>query len=1189
MKNSDPRNILKELLSKHLIGPSNDTFIDNDEEEIISDYPLNKYSSGIIFPQLNNLSESSDDEQQIEINLFDEEEPQSQHDPDWDKSIEELDNFVDQGKISNDDFTRPELYPSSLGLSFCLNGEAQDFVVNISFGSYRQLDPTQEIHPKLRIKMDYQDYELIRPLNADNKEYLGNLLAYDNETNSVSLTRKLIGNSMEKISGDFENIRIIRRKVYERLNSIKAKGAEKNRYERINSILESVFSLYRKVWIRRLHTFEYRIDLSELEIHKPVCIHSKVINNTSIIYRLHSLLIESKPERKVVKVLLENSHDRKSLGNMQKRSPNMNYVCMYQCKIKVQNGNIIPLPQPQLPSYATLEDKIIDCQYRDSKVYAQAHNCACSWHEVDGKTMLIQTEYLPSIIPPVTINANLDCEARSALKIKASSYYASSTDVQILHWLNLFVDGYESWVETQVKSSLELDSRYQEAAQTMVTNQRCALSRMREGIQLLHNPSYLALYRLANSAMLINMLKIDPQGNPEPGNEAENIYYHAFQLAFLLINIECITNPESETRSNSVDLLWFPTGGGKTEAYFLLSMFSLLFRRFKYGSAGYGTSVIMRYTLRLLTAQQFERASRMILSLNYVCSKFMRQSIDNGPFSIGLWIGVASSPNKLRDADGSAEDVINKIFEVPNIEEAQRQNKFPISHCPWCGTSLIGEDKIGFNSLKDKFEVFCLNPECFFHQGLPIDLVDESLYHNPPSLLFATVDKFARLAWVEEASAFFGSEEGNLPPDLIIQDELHLISGPLGSISALFESVVEMLCKKRNKMPRIVASTATIKNAAAQVKGLFGNRDVFTFPPSGLHFGDNFFAKTDQNNLNREYVGICPTGKTVTSTQVKLLALLLFGRLELAGRIDEDLDNYWTVVSYYNSLRELGRMYSKTRDEVQQAYSQMVLRRNPSSKKFWLRHPKELTSRIPGHEVKQVLKSLEMPSILSNDPSQVQSNAIDIVFATNMISVGLDIPRLNLILMNGQPKSVSEYIQVTSRIARNHPGLVLTLFNPFKARDKSHYENFASFHQNYYRYVEPISVTPYTRVAIRKMMPTLLAAYIRMIKGISSLQDLSLQDLDDYINFMSKRMQDDPTMMPFFRSRLKTHMDILQEKLSIDPELTFRKLLLNASDATIMDYDDSDWLTMNSMREISPNAVIKLAPPRAKKRNTDYE
>ncbi|MDD3103921.1 MAG: helicase-related protein, partial [Candidatus Cloacimonetes bacterium] len=1061
MKGSDPRVILKELLRKNLVGPCNDTFLDNNEEEIICDYPLNKYLAGIIFPHLEGLPESIGDEHQMEIDLSEDTTTELELAPDWDDESEKSDNLVEEGRLANDDFTRPELYPNSLGLSFCLDRAAQDTVIDISFGSYRQLDPTFEIHPMLRINMEFDDYDLIRSLNAGNQEYLENLISYDQDTKTVYLSRKLVGQSRKEVSGDFKNLETIRQAVYERLKS--AKDLEKDRYTRIKNILESIHSLYRKTWIRRQHHFQYKITLSELETRKVICIPSERIDNSSISYNLHVLMIENKPEIRVIKLLLENRQNMKSQGNELRRSPMLNDICMFQCKIKVQNENLLPLPQPPLPSYATMEDKIMDCQYRDSKVYAQAHNCACSWHKVDGKIKVVQTEVLPSTIPPVSTNTYLE-NSRSALKVKDSSYYSSSTDSQIIQWLNLFVNGYESWIETQDKLALNLNTRYAEAAKTMLVNQRSALSRMREGVELLDNPEYLDIYRLTNSAMLINMIKNDPSSDPEPGEEAENIHYHAFQLAFLLINVECIIHPNSDTRSKSVDLLWFPTGGGKTEAYFLLSVFSLLLRRIKHGSAGYGTSVIMRYTLRLLTAQQFERAARMVLSLNFVCDKFMPQLIEEEPFSIGLWIGASSSPNKLRDANGSAEEIIDKISDAPDLTTAQRQNKFPITHCPWCGSSLVDKGKMGFkmgfNVLKNKFEVFCLDTECFFHRGLPIDLVDESLYNNPPSLLFATVDKFARLAWVEEASVFFGSTEGVLPPDLIIQDELHLISGPLGSITALFESVVEMLCRKGNKMPRIIASTATIKNAAAQVKGLFGNRDVFTFPPAGLNFGDNFFSKTLKHENTREYIGICPSGKTVTTTQVRLLALLLFGRQELANRIDEDLDCYWTVISYYNSLRELGRMYSKTRDEVQQAYKQMVLKRNPLSKRYLLRHPKELTSRISGYEVKQVLKSLELPSIVGNDPNKVQNNAIDVVFATNMISVGLDIPRLNLILMNGQPKSASEYIQVTSRIARNYPGLVLTLFNPFKARDKSHFENFASFHQNYYRFVEPISVTP---------------------------------------------------------------------------------------------------------------------------------
>lgn len=466
------------------------------------------------------------------------------------------------------------------------------------------------------------------------------------------------------------------------------------------------------------------------------------------------------------------------------------------------------------------------------------------------------------------------------------------------------------------------------------------------------------------------------------------------------------------------------------------------------------------------------------------------------------------------------------------------------------------------------------------------------MYNSPPSLLFATVDKFAQLAWVKKSSLFFGTDKV-LPPDLIIQDELHLLSGPLGTMTALFEGIVEMLCQKRGVKPKIIASTATIKNADMQVSALFGNREVATFPAPGLDYGDNFFAKIDLDNKNREYVGIIPTGKTVTTTQLNILALLLFGRILIAQQHnqDVDLDNYWTIVSYYNSLRELGRMYSKTRDEVSQLYKIFLDREFPNGHKYYLRNPKELTSRISGHDIRKALQSIEKRSLRSNNPFDLSEDSSDLVFATNMISVGLDIKRLNLILMNGQPNNVSEYIQVTSRISRKYPGLVLTLFNPFKVRDKSYFENFSSFHKQYYKFIEPISITPYTRVAIRKMLPTLLAAYLNALKDIIYLSDVTDSVFDDFREFLKNRINDE-ALFHFMERKIDEHMDALNDAKRIKNDLTLFDFLRQAGDFESQGLEGSDWLVMNSMREISPNAVIKATlskPERIRARRNDYE
>lgn len=1185
--NSDPREIIKNIVIKQLFGPSNDTFLSDEDNEIINDYPLNKYFTGIIFPKLDTKENQNFDDSSLDNDFIDDiDDITKDFEQGWHDIVEtEEINFHKEDSIL-DDFSRNELYPNSFGLSFSLLKIAKSFTVTLSFGRYHQIDPSIEVHPNYKIELSKTDYEMIKSLSSINQNKLGDILGYNEEHGFIYLKRKLVGNSVGSASGDFADLREIKKSHYEAIKN--SKGKRKDYFTKLNTILRTITPLYKKGWIRSQYNYKYEIIISELEHNKWYTLTSGKLDDSQFEFKIHIRIIEQNEDYSVIQLAAENSSPYLTQIPFIPNRPKLNQLCMFQSQIKVECEYICPLPHPSLPKYVSLEDKIIDCQYRNSNVFALAHNCSCSWLICEETPKVVKTEFLPSIIPPITTNIKNDNLART-LNIKNNSNFSNLADNEIIENLEILLKNYRIWIENQESLCITIESRYSEAVQNIVKQQKIILERMINGVEILKsNSNYMVIYKLANSTMLVNLGMSQNNNSIDDPNVLNSIYYHIFQLAFLLINIEPIVNSNSVLRKNSIDLLWFPTGGGKTEAYFLLTAFSLLYRRFQYGEQGYGTSVIMRYTLRLLTAQQFERASRMILALNFVCSKFMPSLIESYPYSIGLWIGSSSSPNKLFDGEDSASQLNEKIIEAPDLESAYRANKFPLTNCPWCGHSLIEFGKTGFNCLKNKFEIKCLNPECHFHNGLPIDIIDESLYNNPPSLLFATIDKFARLAWTDEASAFFGSVHKFLSPDLIIQDELHLISGPLGSITALFENVVEMLCSKNGNIPRIIASTATIKNASAQVKGLFGNRNVVTFPPPGVDYNDNFFTKLEDNNLNREYIGIYPTGKTFTTTQVKLHSIVLFARLQLFNNTNEKIDNYWTIVSYYNSLRELGRMYGKIRDEVQHIYSMLVLKNTKEKKIYWLNSPKELTSRISGYEIKNVLHSLERVNIEENNMKDSLKTATDIVFATNMISVGLDIERLNIMILNGQPKSISEYIQVTSRIARKHPGLIFILFNPFKIRDKSHYENFSSFHNNYYRFVEPISITPYTRIAITKLMPTLLAAYLRQVESIKKLKDISQPNLDRFISFMKERINDED-MSAYFIKKINEHITFLQNKLSYNEELEFKDLLINTADALPFQYVTGDWLTMNSMREINPNTVIKIVNPKNEKRRNDYD
>ncbi len=1183
----DPRSIIKDVLKKNLLGPANDTFIDCGTEEITNEYPLQKYYTGIIFPRF--LEHSSDSETVNQVDIDFEDYPLFSHektDLDLNDMIETTETEIVPDIDDSGEFFRKELYQNTFGMSFCVRIDCSSITVKLEYGRYRRIDPVQELVSEYRIELGLEDYCLIRHLNANNDNYLESMLGYDNVTNSVYLCRKLIGNSTGEATGDFADFRTIKRVVFDRITS--SKGSELERYKRINSILRIITPLFKLGWIRSQHRSSYVIKLSELLEKKRIIIDHKAEDNDQFAIGLHVLMIQRSNTHAVIKVLVENRSKIDITPVSLHRNPIVNSLCMFQSQIIVSNEFIQAMPKNQLSPTSSMEDKIIDCQYRNTSVYGLGHNCACIWEHKSTNETTVKTEFMPTVRTSVSTNIMTE-EAKAALNIKENSCFGSHDDYQLIEHLENFADDYCKWIADQDIILKEIKSTYIEPALMITKEQKYILLRIYSGIEILKtNSEFLKLYRLANSAMYINMVKSKTNDYDIDFHKSETLYYHAFQLAFLLINLECVIDSRNKQRSQGIDLIWFPTGGGKTEAYFLLSMYSLLFRKYKHGASGRGTSVIIRYTLRLLTAQQFQRASKMILSLNYACSLFMPSQIEDGLYTIGLWIGSASSPNKLHDADDSAAVQNSEIIEEPSKEDALRKNKFPISECPWCGHSLIDCGKTGFHCSPTKFEIKCLNGMCHFHKELPIDIVDESMYNNPPSLLFATIDKFARLAWVKKASSFFGSGDDTRPPDLIIQDELHLISGPLGSITALFEGMVEFLCCKDGASPRIIASTATIKNATAQVSALFGNREVHTFPPPGLGFDDNYFSKIDDKNTHREYVGVLPTGKTFTTTQVRLIALMLYSRMELIGKIDEKIDNYWTVVAYYNSLRELGRMFGKTRDEIKQAYLNLVYKKNRFGDGYWMNNPKELTSRLSGYDIKNVLQSLQNTNIYEDDFQGSLRNAIDLVFATNMISVGLDISRLNLIIMNGQPKNVSEYIQVTSRIARSHPGLVISVYNPFKVRDKSHFESFAPFHSSYYRFVEPISVTPYTRVAIAKMLPTILAVYLRMVKGIEFPCEVSNSMFEELLDFMKRRMQDDE-IAKFFEHRMHEHIEYLQDRLSQNPDLSFDDLLHSINDATSTDDLVGDWLTMNSMREISPNAVIKLFTPKKRKKGSCYE
>lgn len=757
--------------------------------------------------------------------------------------------------------------------------------------------------------------------------------------------------------------------------------------------------------------------------------------------------------------------------------------CLYQCALSVAviEGCIKEYPSSDRFKLDD-EQKDLDLAYRKRVPWAVGHGVAVDWMlDSNAVPTAIRTESMPahevkdfSTDIDTAKYPDLSTEILSITKI---ADLGSATHEELLAGYDQLITIYSRWIDELEAEPLA--PRYRVAQERAIDRLRKAASRMRKGIGLLRrNRVAMDAFRLANKAMLMQMIhtgkglagkpKDRDWGYTAPDYFSEKIVnrfrWRPFQLAYQLLVLESmIPDPETNQLSPShddVDLLWFPTGGGKTEAYLAVAAWEMIYRRLTQGVKGGGTAVIKRYTLRLLTSQQFQRAGSLICALETLRKE--NSALGGEPFTLGLWAGKDSTPNDFKSA--------HENFIVAR-QDQKPENSFQLQSCPWCGTRILpkehDEDSVAYGircNPDNKFEFFCPSQSCDFHRWLPIQVVDQALYTAPPTLLIGTVDKFARLAWKAEASSFFGNGKV-LPPSLIIQDELHLISGPLGTIAGIYEAGFDTIMEVLGTKPKVIAATATIRAAQQQSIRLFG-RNVSVFPPSGTDEADSFFSKEEKDKPGRLYVGIMPSGHTGQTSLVQSCAAALQAPFELGFR-DDILDSYWTLPVYHNSRRELGKTMTLARDDIPERIK--VITSEPRNIE-WV---EELSAGIRGSKIPEVLKDLGRPA----------PRAIDVLPCTNMISVGVDISRLGMMVITGQPKATAEYIQASSRVGRSKerpPGIVITQYSPTKPRDRSHYETFKSYHQALYRHVEPTSVTPWAQPALERALHAALIAAVRV-------------------------------------------------------------------------------------------------------------
>lgn len=1033
---------------------------DNGQEIIFNEPVISRYGCGILFPKHNiNFEEQEVSEKFINVD------DKNTKEVDKDileinkerKKFNEVDNFNSEDIDTNDVNLANEFKPSALGLSFYINLNKLENL-KIEVGSFSRNTDKEIIGIKsgiyLSSKKINQDLSKIEQTILDKMYFRQEL--FDLETNelpSIIIPKTFFENKQKKITKSF--------KLNTNLKNLSLLIISRNESEELDKRLITV----------------------------------------SLINRIID--------------------DKCSYEN-----------CLFQSGIKVSNTNNVEfiLPYSDKSKFSNKffeDDQINELIYLDKKSFVVGHGCAADWDTKNNYANIAFTDFMPIFETP-SFSPDLQITNREGvledLKISMKNLAYGDNEGKIQ--LEILINEYDKWIQKLISNKEEIEINFHQTANIIIEKCRQCLERIKKGFNLIYNnnsnPKIKRAFEMANHAMFLSQIKTESlQGTREPifegdkfsyANDIEEIsnlelksqrgFWRPFQIAFLLMSLDGIQDKYSDDRE-VVDLIWFPTGGGKTEAYLGLTAFTI-FYRYLNKIDDKSVNVLMRYTLRLLTSQQFERASLLICSMEYLRKEVYKDELLNQEITIGLWVGSASTPNKRSDAVAKYNELCK--------DNKDADNPFILQKCPWCAAkfgkiknSIIhGYNRTSSTTKKNKsIDFVCPDIKCFFGKrlfgvgnNLPIKIIDEDIYDQPTNLLISTVDKFAMLAWNPNIRKIFGINDlGENPKhsiDLIIQDEMHLISGPLGTMVGAYETLIYELSKSKDGYyPKIIGSTATISRAKEQIKNLYAKEKSFLFPPTGLNANDSFFSREKKNVPGRLYLGVLPINYSSAQTaQVRCYSSLM----QFIPSLSNDpkvLDPWWTLLIYFNSIRELGGANTLFYQDIKERLRNIITRHGLDYSKIRkIYSPVELTSRIRDDEIPKILNKLQNKiETFDESKSLANSDVVDVCLASNIIEVGVDVARLSLMAIMGQPKSTSQYIQVSSRIGRDQdkPGLVLMLYSHTKPRDRSHYEKFKSYHQQIYSYVEPTSVTPFSYPALDRTIHALLVGYLRQKGDLNTI------------------------------------------------------------------------------------------------------
>ncbi|MBK4206113.1 helicase [Bacillus subtilis] len=1038
------------------------------EEVIQRDTPSRRYAAGMLYPMKLEIEEA---EEELIVEVVNNEQQDKFYDQIDDLKTEE----IDEESGLNDTIPKiqqKDAMPSSMGMTFCLAKGTRAFTVNFSGGIYDK--------HKIYADINHEDEE-----NGKQKHYK--------------------------------------------------------------------FDEY--WWLRTSIFAQEKVELSEFDSKKSVSVKQLPLHiydnsknkNDKLSLQLH-IQCRSKKEYTLMTVTVLNVTEPPARHNV-------NEFTVFQSRLNISTepGSFLNYPKVFQRNLDLTEDEWNnELLFRNKFNYAFGHGCSVTWNQHAKNISEISSTFIPryeteSMTPDVTLNVN---GKEVSLKIEMQALMNVKNYDELVQILQPLVRGYKDWIDKREEELKSLQKELRKAAETNLGRCRDSLDRMEKGLKLLKKPKVLQAFKMANKAILLQQIngktprtahfeKLDTglelvidKKSAESIKKMNNLSscgnsWRAFQIAFFLLSIQSLVEKDSMDRE-IVDLIWFPTGGGKTEAYLGVAAFQMFYRRLLNPSDA-GVDIIMRYTLRLLTADQFQRASRLICAMEYV-RRENESDLGNTPYSIGIWVGSKTSPNTNKEA----------LSQVNAMSRSRGSENLIVTRCPWCGCQIgkvnvkgkgarNNENKvIGFKKEDNCLLAACPDNHCDFHDEIPVYFVDETIYEKQPTFLIGTIDKFVQLTWKPEARRLFGLNEMGervvSPPQIIVQDELHLISGPLGTLAGLYEALIEELCiDDRGETPikpKIISATATIKEFEEQARCLFGRTNARLFPSPGIDIDDSFFSKVavDENGKplpGRKYIGVFTSRVRLLMAQVMTYSSIL---QEVESFPEEERDPFWTLLSFYNSLRDLGAGLNLFNSDIP-TYIDALIKREGFNKRRFLGAPLELTSRKQSNEISKTIDDLNVSYETKDGKGRTKS--LTACLASNIIEVGVDIDRLSLMGIIGQPKMTAQYIQVSGRVGRRpneRPGLIVTVYSNQNSRDKSHFEHFNEYHQRLYAQVETTSLTPFSTASLERGLSAVLIGFLRQRLDMQIARYPTSQELERAIK--DKRFNS-------FRYRFKERVELI--------------------------------------------------------------